>query len=165
MEAARLPGPELCPEGHLKKLPFEDSGESPENGLEPLSLTLTREALRPPEARLLRLRLHSGIQSHVGGHRPKSITAPLGSAVQTPPLMPWGLGRYNGRAEQPLREPLTLLLLKVRHQFLEGLYLLILQQQDGVGLGGAGEAGLVVPRAQGSPFQREDLECVSLWGH
>lgn len=48
MEAARLPGPELCPEGHLKKLPLEDSGESPENGLEPLSLTLTREALLTP---------------------------------------------------------------------------------------------------------------------
>lgn len=25
-------------------------------------------------------------------------------------------------------------------------------------------AGLVVPRAQGSPFQREDRECVPLWG-
>lgn len=25
MEAARMPGPELCPEGHLKKLPLENS--------------------------------------------------------------------------------------------------------------------------------------------
>lgn len=63
-------------------------------------------------------------------------------------------GGATGRPTSPLREPLTLLFLEGLHQLLQGPYLPILRQQD-VGEGRRGRAGLVVPRAQGSPFQKE----------
>lgn len=63
-------------------------------------------------------------------------------------------GGATGGPTSPLRVPLTLLFLEGLHQLLQGPYLSILRQQD-VGDGGRGRAGLVVPRTQGSPFQKE----------